>query len=73
MTRPVIQEADVEWDYERRDYGDFVLHLMAGRCGGLWSADYAIVRNGETSEQDPERHLKERVLAALRHKDDATR
>ena len=78
MTRHVIQSSDVTWQYDERVYPGFVLHVVAGTCGGLWSADYLVVREDETREDEtreeaPEDALRVRVLSALRRKDDATR
>ena len=73
MTRHVIQSSDVTWQYDERVCPGFVLHVVEGTCGGLWSADYLVVREDETREEAPEDALRERVLSALRRKDDATR
>lgn len=73
MTRDVIQSSDVTWQYDEHVYPGFVLHVVAGTCGGLWSADYLVAREGEPCEEAPEDALRERVLSALRRKDDASR
>ena len=73
MTRHVIQSSEVTWHYDERVYPGFVLHVLAGTCGGLWSADYLVVRVDETCKEAPEDALRERFLSALRQKDDATR